>query len=100
MDQLNKYLKFKKEAAKETLKIVDQFQQTGRERSKKRTSNIDIVFDVLQSAGHPLHISNIIRLVSQEHGVELNRGSIVSAKLYGLPAAVPIGMFGQKLTDG
>ena len=81
MDQFDNYLLFKKDVAKATLKIVDQFQQAGAERSRKRTSNIDIVFDVLQSAARPLHISEIIRLAGQDHGVELNRDSIVSALL-------------------
>ena len=81
MDQFDNYLQIKKEVAKATLKIVEQFQQAGTERPRKRTSKIDIVFDVLQAAGHPLHISEIIRLASQNHGVELNRDSIVSALL-------------------
>jgi hypothetical protein len=81
MDQIDKYLQFKKEVAQATINIIDQFQKTGTEGAKKRTSNIDIVQYVLQSAGQPLHISEIIRLVKQDHGVELNRDSIVSALL-------------------
>jgi len=81
MDQFDKYLQFKKEVAQATLKIIDQLQQSGPEGTKKRTSNIDAVHDILQEAGQPLHVSQIIRLAKQEHGVELQRDSIVSALL-------------------
>jgi hypothetical protein len=81
MDQLDKYLQFKKEVAQATIKIIDQFQKAGNEGARKRTSNIDIVQYILQSAGQPLHISEIIRLAKQDHGAELNRDSIVSALL-------------------
>ena len=65
MDQLDKYLMFKKEVAQATIKIIEQFQKPGIKEIKKRTSNIDIVQYVLK----------------QDHGVELNRDSIVSALL-------------------
>jgi len=81
VDQFDKYLKFKKDVAQATIKIIDQFQQTGENRAKKRTSNIEIVQYVLVSAGRPLHVSEIIRLAKENHGVELNRDSIVSALL-------------------
>jgi hypothetical protein len=81
VDQFDKYLKFKKYVAQATIKIIDQFQQAGGNRPKKRTSNIEIVQYVLQSAGRPLHVSEIIRLAKEDHGVELNRDSIVSALL-------------------
>ena len=79
MDQFEQYLSFKKEVAQATLKIINQFQQEGTLRPQKRTSKINIVLDVLRSAHHPLHISEIIRLAKQDHGVEFNRDSIVSA---------------------
>ena len=81
MDQFNKYLQFQKEVAQATLKIVERSQKPEEERSQKRTSNIDIVLDVLQDAGRPLHVADIIRLVQEKHGIELARDSIVSALL-------------------
>jgi hypothetical protein len=45
----------------------------------KRMSHIDIVYDILLSATHPLHISEILALVAKRHGVALDRESIVSA---------------------
>jgi len=81
MDQFEQYLMFKKYVAQATIKIIDQFQQTEGKRANKRTSNIEIVQYILHSAGRPLHISEIIRLAKENHGVELNRDSIVSALL-------------------
>ena len=45
----------------------------------KGKSQVDLVFDVLSSAGEPLHISEIIERVHKRHNVTLERESIVSA---------------------
>ncbi len=45
----------------------------------KRMSHIDIVYDILHSAAHPLHISEILALVAKRHGIALDRESVVSA---------------------
>jgi hypothetical protein len=50
MDQFEKYLQFKKEVAQATIKVVERFQQPGGKPTQKRTSNIDIVLNVLQAA--------------------------------------------------
>ena len=81
MDQFEKYLQFQKEVAQATIKVVERFQTPGEEPTKKRTSNIDVVLDVLQNAGRPLHVTEIIDLARQDRGVELTRDSIVSALL-------------------
>lgn len=46
--------------------------------TSKRTSQIGMVHDVLQRAGKPLHVSEIIEQVEKRHGVKLDRESIVS----------------------
>jgi hypothetical protein len=46
--------------------------------SRKGTSQIGLVHDVLQRAGKPLHVSEIIERVEKLHGVKLDRESIVS----------------------
>lgn len=46
--------------------------------TRKGTSQIDMVHDVLRRAGKPLHISEIIERVQKLHGLELERESIVS----------------------
>ena len=81
MDQFDLYLQYHKEVAQAKLKIIERFQQKGRHQSKKRTSNIDIVNNVLKSAGHPLHVSDIIKMAEQQYQVQLSRDSIVSAVL-------------------
>jgi len=81
MDQFERYLEFKKEVAQSTLKAIERFQQQGKTNSGKRTSNIDIVQNVLKKAGHPLHVTDIIQMAQQHHQVQLNRDSIVSAIL-------------------
>ena len=46
---------------------------------EKRTSQIDIVHDVLRRAGKPLHISEILDRVEKLHGRRLDRESVVSS---------------------
>ena len=45
----------------------------------KSMSQIDMVYDILRGTGRPLHISQILTLVSKRHGVALDRESVVSA---------------------
>ena len=45
----------------------------------KSMSQVEMVYDILRSAGRPLHISEIMTLVAKRHGVTLDRESIVSA---------------------
>lgn len=47
-------------------------------RKRKRRSNLDLVEDILRSAGLPLHIQEILQRVGRVHGVELDRESLVS----------------------
>ena len=53
MEQFDLYLQYHKDVAQAKLKIIERFQQQGRSKSQKRTSNIDIAQNVLNSAGHP-----------------------------------------------
>jgi len=81
MDQFQLYLQYHKEVAQSKLKIIECFQKQGQSQEKKRTSNINIVQNVLNSAGHPLHVSDIIQMAEKHYQVKLNRDSIVSAVL-------------------
>jgi len=45
----------------------------------ERMSHIDMVEYILSSARRPLHISDILELVSKKFGVDLDRESVVSA---------------------
>lgn len=51
----------------------------GETKPIKRRSQIDMVYDVLRDASHPLHVSEIMARVVKRHGVSLDRESIVSA---------------------
>ena len=81
MDQFDLYLQYQKEVVQAKLKIIERFQQKEEYKSQKRTSNINIVHNVLNNAGHPLHVSDIIKMAEQQYQVLLNRDSIVSAIL-------------------
>ena len=48
-------------------------------RREKRTSQLDMVHDVLRRAGKPLHISEILDRVEALHGQRLDRESVVSS---------------------
>src|ERR1700740_166017 len=45
----------------------------------KSMSHVDMVYDILRSAGRSLHISEILARVAKRHGLSLDRESIVSA---------------------
>lgn len=81
MDQFKQFLQYQKEVAQSKLKIIDRFQLRGENPPKERMSNIQIVEDVLNSAGHPLHVSEIIKLAEERYQTKLHRDSIVSAIL-------------------
>jgi len=49
------------------------------EPKEKRTSQIDMVHDVLRRAGKPLHVSEILDRVEKLHGPRLDRESVVSS---------------------
>jgi len=46
---------------------------------QKGMSHIDYVFDILQRAGQPLHITQILDRIEKVHGPRLDRESVVSA---------------------
>lgn len=48
-------------------------------KGRRSMSHIDMAYGILLGANRPLHISEIIALVSKRHGVTLDRESIVSA---------------------
>lgn len=57
------YFHYHKEIIKAKLKTIERFQQQGQCLTTKRTSNIDVVHNVFKNAGHPLHVSDIIKIV-------------------------------------
>ena len=81
MDQFERYLEFQKEVTQSKLKIIEQWQQGDQPKLRKRTSKIDIAHNVLNDAGKPLHVTEIVRLAKEVYDVQLERDSIVSAML-------------------
>jgi hypothetical protein len=80
MEPFESYLQYQKEVAESKLKIINRFQK-GIKPKVKRTSKIEIAKNVLNIAGRPLHVSEIIQLAKRDFEVEMDRDSIVSAIL-------------------
>jgi hypothetical protein len=81
MDTFDKILEFYKELLQSQLKVVYRYQRQSPQLTKKlkRTSNLDIVEDILAASNQPLHISKIIEVAKNDYNVTLERDSIVSA---------------------
>ena len=81
MDTFDKILQLHKELLQSQLKIIYRLQRQSPQLQKKlkRTSNLDIVEDILNSSNQPLHISKIIEIAKNDYNVTLERDSIVSA---------------------
>jgi hypothetical protein len=47
--------------------------------ARKRMSQVDMVYDILRAAGHPLHVNDIIDRVEKIYDRRLDRESIVSS---------------------
>ena len=81
MDPFELYLQFQKELTESKLKVIKHFEKGGQTKPRKRTSKIAFAQNVLNSAGKPLHVTEIIRMAKKDYDVQLNRDSIVSAIL-------------------
>lgn len=53
--------------------------ELGEEPKLKRMSHVDMAYDILLRAGHPLHVTEIIDRIEREHRIRLDRESLVSA---------------------
>jgi len=81
MDSFEQYLEFQKEVAASKLKVIEQFQKGGKTKLRKRTSKIETARNVLNDAGKPLHVTEIVQLAKEVYNVQMDRDSIVSAIL-------------------
>lgn len=79
--EFNQYLLYQKEVAEAKLKIIHRLQKGIKEKSHKRTSQVNIAWHVLKTAGMPLHVSEIIEIAKRDFQEDLERDSIVSAIL-------------------
>jgi len=78
MEQFNKFLQYEKEIAEFKLKTINRLEKGLKPKPEKRTSKADIVEHVLQIAGRPLHVSEIIQIANRDFQIQLERDSIVS----------------------
>ena len=81
MTDIGQYLEIKRELLQAQLRVVYRHQRKAVPHGQKvkRTSNLTIAEDILQSSHQPLHISKIIQIAQNDYGVSLERDSIVSA---------------------
>jgi hypothetical protein len=84
--ELVEWAKLQEEVLKAQLGIIRGYLKKGKpgEHEEKglrgqSKSQMSIVVNILTVAGIPLHISEIIRRARQQHGIELDRESVVSA---------------------
>lgn len=80
-EPIDVYLQYEKEVSEAKIKIIDRLLKNEQKQPKKRTSQVDVAWDVLKSAGRPLHVSEIIEIAKQNFAEDLERDSIVSAML-------------------
>jgi len=84
--EINDWVKLQEELIKAQLGVIRNYLRSAEpgehERKSSLTKNlshISIITDVLSTEGSPLHVSEIIRLVNERHGISLDRESVVSA---------------------
>jgi dTDP-4-dehydrorhamnose reductase len=82
MERDKLFLTYEKEVAEFKLGLIARL--TGeiappKKPGRRRTSNFDMVEKVLEDAGKPLHVSEIIAAVEKEFNVTLDRDSLSSA---------------------
>jgi hypothetical protein len=76
------FLLYEKEVAEFKLDLIRKLSDDTSSPGKtglKRTSNFSMIEAVLQAAGKPLHVTDIIAAVEKEFGVTLDRDSLSSA---------------------
>ena len=78
MENFELYLHYQKEISESKLKTINRFLKGIKPKGVERTSNADIVENILKIAGRPLHVSQIIEIAKRDFQAELERDSIVS----------------------
>ncbi len=78
---LKEWAQLQESLLKSQLKVIRQFLRGTEQPVRKKTgrSQMEVVHDVLQAAGKPLHVTEIIAMAEKDFGVLLDRETIVSA---------------------
>lgn len=79
MDPFTLFIEYEKQVAEAKLKIIHRMEGTQKDSTNQRTSKMNAIINVLQSADKPLHVSEIIQQLKQKHALVLDRDSISSA---------------------
>jgi hypothetical protein len=82
MDEMELFFRYEQEVSEFKLQLIRRLarpSEPGEVLEEKRTSNIQIVENVLIAAGRPLHVSEIIAAAETDFGVSLERDSVSSA---------------------
>lgn len=77
MEDFDRYLQFQKEIAEMKLKIIAKYQ--GELGESNRFGQLAVVEEILENAGEPLHINEIIEIAKCDYNISLNRDSVSSA---------------------
>ena len=82
MERDKLFLTYEKEVAEFKLDLIARLTREiplSKKSGRRRTSNFDMVEKVLEDAGKPLHLSDIITAVEKEFAVTLDGDSLSSA---------------------
>jgi len=82
MEPKELFLTYEKEVAEFKLRLIRKLSEDTKPRDEqvlKRTSKISIVESVLERAGKPLHVNDIISAVEKEFNIVLDKDSLSSA---------------------
>jgi hypothetical protein len=82
MDEMELFFRYEREIAEFKLELIRRLARPAEPDEaprRERTSNIQIVENVLTAAGRPLHVSEIIAAAEADFGVSLERDSVSSA---------------------
>ncbi|MGA7878566.1 MAG: HTH domain-containing protein [Desulfoferrobacter sp.] len=79
--ELKDWVQLQEALLKSQLKVIREFLRSTEQPTRKKTgrSQMDVVYDVLQAAGKPLHVTEIVAMAEKDFGVQLDRETIVSA---------------------
>ena len=81
---IEEFLNFYESMTRAQLNVIKQFRKsigiaTVEEPKEKRMSQMDMIYDILSIAGHPMHVNDIIATVGKHFNVQLDKESVVSA---------------------
>lgn len=76
MDQFELFLAYQEQIAKKTLSTIEEFRQKA--TKQVRTSNSNVVAQILKEAKSPLHITEIIKVANERYNISLERDSLSS----------------------